>query len=250
VRPFAVLGGLLRALGVAETALPSTVDERAALFRITMADRHALLVLDNAAGAAQLRPLLPGTAGCLVLITSRHRLTDVDAAIALSLDVLTPSCAMHLFQRIAGIEASEAGREVVRRCGYLPLAIRIAAATLRARPTWTAQHLLSRLRSRNRLTELALGDRSVLAAFDTSYQHLGPAQQDLFRLLGRLPLAGFDLPSAAAAAGLPRRETERLLDDLIDAQLLDTPTPRHYRAHELIREYAGILEPTCAAHSA
>jgi hypothetical protein len=149
---------------------------------------------------------------------------------------------------------------VVRRCGYLPLAIRIAAAKLRTRPGWTAQHLLSRLRSRNRLTELAVGDRSVLTAFDTSYQRLGPAQQGLFRLLGRLPAAGFDLCSAAAVAGLPPVETERLLEDLLDAQLLDAPEPTRYRAHELIREYAGILEHTAghqltddrlaAAHSA
>jgi DNA-binding SARP family transcriptional activator len=254
-RPFAVLGGLLQALGVAETDLPSTVEERSALLRMTVADRRALIVLDNAAGGAQLRPLLPGTAGCLVLITSRRRLTEVDAALALSLDVLPPSGAICLFQRIAGTESPEASREVVRRCGYLPLAIRIAAAKLRTRPTWTAQHLVSRLRSRNRLTELAVGDRSVLAAFDTSYQRLGPAQQALFRLLGRLPQAGFDLPAAASVAGLPVLETERLLEDLLDAQLLDAPEPTRYRAHELIHEYAGILEHTAhnrlaTAHSA
>jgi DNA-binding SARP family transcriptional activator len=250
LRPFAVLGGLLQALGVAESTLPSTVEERSALLRMTLADRRALMVLDDAASAAQIRPLLPGTSGCLVLVTSRRRLTDVDAALVLSLDVLAPPAAIGLFERITGVEGSEAGREVVRRCGYLPLAIRIAAAKLRTRPAWTVQHLLSRLRSRNRLTELAVGDRSVLTAFDTSYQRLGPAQQGLFRLLGRLPSGGFDLPSAAAAAGLPLLETERLLEDLLDAQLLDAPEPTRYRAHELIREYAGILEHTYAAHSA
>ena len=252
-RPFAVLGGLLRALGVADH--PSTVEERSALLRMTLAGRKALIVLDNAASGAQLRPLLPGAAGCLVLVTSRRRLTDVDVALALSVDVFSPACANRLFQRIAGTEATEASREVVRRCGYLPLAIRIAAARLRTRPTWTAQHLVSRLRSRNRLTELAVGDRSVLTAFDTSYQRLGPPQQALFRLLGRLPLAGFDLPAAAFVAGLPVQATERLLEDLLDAQLIEAPEPGRYRAHELIREYAGILEHTAgsqpaAAHSA
>jgi DNA-binding SARP family transcriptional activator len=258
VRPFAALGGLLQALGVPD--LPSTVEERSALLRITLADRRALILLDNAASGAQLRPLLPGTPGCLVLVTSRRRLADVDAALALSLDVLPPAGAIRLFQRVSGVESLEDSREVVRRCGYLPLAIRIAAAKLRTRPTWTAQHLVSRLRSRNRLTELAVGDRSVLTAFDTSYQRLGPAQQGLFRLLGRLPAAGFDLCSAAAVAGLPPVETERLLEDLLDAQLLDASEPTRYRAHELIREYAGILEHTAghqltddrlaAAHSA
>ena len=242
LRPFAALGGLLQALGAVD--LPSTVEGRSALLRMTLADRRALIVLDNAASGAQLRPLLPGTPGCLVLVTSRRRLTDVDAALALSLDVLPPAPALCLFQRIAGVESVEASREVVRRCGYLPLAIRIAAARLRTRPAWTAQHLLARLRSRSRLTELAVGDRSVLTAFDTSYQRLGPAQQGLFRLLGRLPSAGFDLCAAAAVAGLCPAQTERLLEDLLDAQLLDTPEPTRYRAHELIREYAGILEHT------
>ncbi len=254
-RPFAVLAGLLQALGVPPAELPSTVEERSALLRMTLADRRALVVLDNAAGAAQLRPLLPGSAGCLVLVTSRRRLTDVDAALALSLDVLSPAGAVGLFQRIAGAQPPGASREVVRRCGYLPLAVRIAGAKLRTRPTWTAQHLVSRLRSRNRLTELAVGERSVLAAFDTSYQRLGPAQQGLFRQLGRLPATGFDACAAASVAGLPPARTERLLADLLDAQLLDAPEPARYRAHELIREYAGILEHTTStqvaqAHSA
>jgi DNA-binding SARP family transcriptional activator len=253
-RPFAVLAGLLRALGVPAAELPSTVEERSALLRRTLADRRAIIVLDNALDSAQVRPLLPGGAGCLVLVTSRRRLTDVDAALTLSLDVLSPAAAVGLFQRIAGAQPPQVGREVVRRCGYLPLAVRIAGATLRTRPDRTAQHLLSRLRSRNRLIELSVGEAGVLAAFDTSYQRLGPAQQGLFRRLGRLPATGFDAGATASVAGLPLARTERLLADLLDARLLDAPEPRRYRAHELIREYAGILEHTSTgvayAHSA
>jgi DNA-binding SARP family transcriptional activator len=245
VRPFAALGALLAALGI--SALPSTVDERSALLRASVAGRKVLVLLDNAASAAQLCQLLPSVSGCLVIVTSRRRLTEVDAVITLPLDVLPPACAIGLFQRVAGVESidsAELGHEVVRRCGYLPLAIRVAAATLRARPAWTAQHLLSRLRSRSRLTELAIGEHSVLTAFDTSYQRLDAAQQYLFRLLSRLPTTGFDAQSAASVAGLALPEVARLLADLRDARLLDAPDPGRYRAHELIREYAGILEFT------
>lgn len=239
VRPFAALGTMLSALGL--STLPSTVDERSALLRASLSGRRVLVLLDNAASAAQLRPLLPDAPGVLVIVTSRRRLTEVDAALTLSLDVLPPPDALGLFQRIADPAVAEIGHEVVRRCGYLPLAIRIAAAHLRTR---SAQHLLRSLRSRNRLTELATGECGLLAAFDTSYQRLGPAQQDLFRRLGRLPTDGFDVPTAASAAGLAPCGVERLLADLRDAGLLGAAGPGRYRAHELIREYAGILEYT------
>lgn len=248
LRPFAALGALLTALGI--TSLPSTVDERSALLRETLAGRKTMLVLDNVRNSEQVRPLLPDVPGCLVIVTSRPRLTEVDAVLTLPLDVLPPACAAELFQRVAGQDSAEVSHEVARRCGQLPLAIRIAGSTLRARPAWTAQHLLSRLRSRSRLTELAIGERSVLTAFDTSYQRLGPAQQHLFRLLGRLPATGFDPPAAASVAGLALPEVARLLADLCDARLLDAPEPGRYRAHELIREYAGILEFTASTDQA
>jgi hypothetical protein len=162
------------------------------LWRAELADRKVLIVLDDAVSAAQIHPLLPGTIGSVALITSRHRLAELETTLTLSLDVMPSEDAIALFTSVVGDDRAMRGAvflaETVRLCGYLPLAIRIVATRLRTRLAWTVEDLLSRLRQQNgRLTELAIGDRGVAAAFALSYRRLSPDQQRLFRLLGLVP---------------------------------------------------------------
>jgi tetratricopeptide (TPR) repeat protein len=241
VDPGAALDLLLRALGTPGDEIPAGAEERSALWRSELAGRRLLLILDNAGSAAQVRPLLPGAAGCLTLVTSRRRLADLDTTDVVSLDVLPPDEAAALFTRILGTDGVDAGEvaEVVGLCDRLPLAIRIAAARLRARPAWTVRHLARRLRDRRRvLTELAVGDRSVAASLALSYAQLTEPQRRLFRLLGLAPVAGFGAGVAAAAAGLPLEPAERLLEDLLDAHLVQEPAPGRYRFHDLLQQHA------------
>ncbi|MFG1647599.1 hypothetical protein ACGFMK_45570 [Amycolatopsis sp. NPDC049252] len=200
-------------------------------------------MLDNAADAAQVRPLLPGSPGTLLLITSRRRLIGLEAVHTVSLDVLPEATSVALFSGIVGDDrpAAEAGavRDVVALCGHLPLAIRIAAARLRTRPVWTVAHLADRLRQAGRpLAELSAGDRSVAAAFALSYGHLDAARQRMFRLLGLNPGPDIDVPAAAALAAVPAAETERLLESLVDDHLLQQPATGRFRFHDLVRQHA------------
>ncbi|GIG90288.1 AfsR/SARP family transcriptional regulator [Plantactinospora endophytica] len=245
-RPHAVLESLLGALGVPGSQIPDGLDERASLWRAELAGRRALVVLDNAANAAQVRPLLPGTSRSLTLITSRRRLTELDGAHVISLDVLPPDDALTLFHRVLGTgrapDPADDVAEVVRLCGYLPLAIRIAAARLRTRPAWTVAHLADRLASRQRrLTELTVGDRSVAAAFALSYQHLGEEQRRTFRFLGLVPGPDFDDFATAAVLGTDLERAGRLLEELVDVHLLQQPAPGRYRFHDLLRVQAEEL---------
>ncbi|MDX3111770.1 NB-ARC domain-containing protein, partial [Nonomuraea angiospora] len=218
-----------------------------------------LIVLDNAADETQVRPLLPGAGGCLVLITSRRRLIGLDGASVVSLDVLPVEDAIALFtatagqERVAG-ESRAALEELVRRCGLLPLAIGLAAARLKAHPSWTAGHLLERFEQhRHRLDELQTGERSVAAALDLSYRELDPAERRAYRLLGLNP--GGDLAPDAAAALLDTTVAQAadLLDRLLEAHLQQEPAPGRYRFHDLIRAHAAQAaaeEPEDARHAA
>ncbi|WP_344888241.1 AfsR/SARP family transcriptional regulator [Actinomadura meridiana] len=242
----AALDALLRALGVPGERIPDDPDQRAGLWRDELAGLKAVIVLDNAASAEQVRPLLPGSPKTLVLITSRRQLTDLEAAFTLSLEVLPPADAAALFTRIAGdaraASEPEAVHEVVRLCGLLPLAVRIAAARLRTRPTWTLAHLAERLGDqRRRLGELSTGDRSVAVAFALSYRHLAPAQQRLFRLLSVHPSTDFDAGVAAKIADIPLQEAEQILENLLDMHLLQQRAVDRYRFHDLLRTYAAHL---------
>jgi len=246
VDPYSALDTLLRALGVHSTDIPETLEDRAARWRAELAGRRALIVLDNAASAAQVRPLLPGSADCLALITSRRRLTDLEGARTLSLDVLPIADAAVLFAQILADDRTATCRPdteaVVRLCGFLPLAIRIAAARLRSRPAWTVHDLAVRLRDEHRrLAELSIGDRSVAGAFMLSYQELSPARQRLFRLLGLHPGADIDAHAAAALGGNDSISSERDLEDLVDANLLDQTRAGRYRLHDLLRQFAADL---------
>ncbi|WP_258951390.1 AfsR/SARP family transcriptional regulator [Lentzea californiensis] len=248
----AALAVLLRSIGVAGERVPDGLEERAVLWRAELAGRKALLVLDNAASAAQVRPLLPGTADCLALVTSRRRLTDLDSARTVSLDVLPQRQAVELFTRVLGYEPAEREpvADVAALCGHLPLALRIAAARLRSRSVWTVEHLAERLRdSGQRLNELVTGDRSVAAALHLSYLHLDATRQRLFRLLGLHPGADLDAHAAAALADADPVETERLLEELVDLHLLHQSEAGRYRMHDLLRAFASELAATTESPS-
>jgi DNA-binding SARP family transcriptional activator/tetratricopeptide (TPR) repeat protein len=239
--PADVLRTLLASLGVPEKRIPDGVDARAALWRSELSDRRTIILLDDAAGIDQVRPLLPGTSGNLVFVTSRTRL-QLDSAHTITLGVLSEADAAGLFQRIVGTRSQAEPAEVadvVRLCGLLPLAIRIAGARLCSRPAWTVAHLVARLADQDdRLAELAVADRSVAASFTLSYQQLTADQQRLFRLLGLHPGADFDAHAAAALDGVAPRAAERVLERLLDAHLLEQHIAGRYTFHDLLRQHA------------
>ncbi|WP_329384072.1 AfsR/SARP family transcriptional regulator [Streptomyces sp. NBC_01351] len=241
--PVAVLGSFLRALGTPDTAIPDSAAERSALYRSALDGRRILVLLDNARDAAQVRPLLPGTAGCATLVTSRVRMAGLAGAHLVDLDVMSPEEALQLFTRIVGEERVRAERQaaldVVGACGFLPLAIRIAASRLAARRTWTVSVLAAKLADeRRRLDELQAGDLAVKATFELGYGQLEPAQQRAFRLLGLADGPDISLAAAAAALDLPEHDTEDLLEALVDCSLLESAAPGRYRFHDLVRLYA------------
>ncbi|MET8120171.1 BTAD domain-containing putative transcriptional regulator [Micromonospora sp. NPDC005189] len=244
--PAAAVATLLRQLGVPAERVPANPEDRLALWRTELAGRRVLVVLDNAATADQVAPLLPNGSQCLILITSRRRLVGVDEGRPSSLPVLDADEAVELLGRVAGVDRvaaePEAATEVARRCGHLPLAIRLAGARLAHRPHWRIADLAERLTSRrDPLAELEAGERSVARAFALSYAQVSPAAQRAFRLLGLHPGVRFDTPVAAALTELPLPETQDLLDELVDAHLVEETEPGRYRLHDLVREYARTL---------
>jgi DNA-binding SARP family transcriptional activator/predicted negative regulator of RcsB-dependent stress response len=241
--PETVLGSFLRALGTPDAAIPDSLEDRAALYRSTLDGRRVLVLLDNARDAAQIRPLLPGTAGCAALVTSRIRMVDLAGAHLVDLDVMSPEEALQLFTRIVGEERVSAEREaaldVVAACGFLPLAIRIAASRLAARRTWTVSVLAAKLADeRRRLDELQAGDLAVKATFELGYGQLEPAQARAFRLLGLADGPDISLAAAAAVLDLPPHDAEDLLEALVDTSLVESAAPGRYRYHDLVRLYA------------
>ncbi|MGW6021473.1 AfsR/SARP family transcriptional regulator [Streptomyces sp. NPDC055099] len=241
--PETVLGAFLRALGTPDTAIPDSLEERAALYRSVLDGRRVLVVLDNARDAAQVRPLLPGMEGCAALVTSRIRMVDLAGAHLVDLDVMSPEEALLLFTRIVGEERvtseRKAALDVVAACGFLPLAIRIAASRLAARRTWTVSTLAAKLADeRRRLDELQAGDLAVKATFELGYGQLEPAQARAFRLLGLADGPDLSLAAAAAVLDLPPEETEDLLESLVDTSLVESAAPGRYRYHDLVRLYA------------
>jgi tetratricopeptide (TPR) repeat protein len=239
VRPEDALAGLLTAAGVDARFLPDDLDGRAAMWRDKMVGQRALLVLDNAASASQVSPLLPGAEGCLVLVTSRRHLGDLPGAVTpVLVDVLPPDTAREMFIRLAlrAEGSDEAVAEVVRLAGFLPLAISLLARVLARHPSWTLDDLAAETR-RNLLTLTAEHD-SIAAAFEVSYQHLDPARQRLFCLLGLHPGTTTEVYAAAALAGTSPAEVAGLLDGLHGEGLLIESGPRRYGMHDLLRRYA------------
>jgi DNA-binding SARP family transcriptional activator len=259
VAPLEVLGRFLRALGMEAGAIPTELDEASAAFRSRLADRRLLVVLDNAADAAQVRPLLPAGPGCAVLVTSRAVLSGIDGARHLRLGALAPAEAAELLGRLAGharIAAEpEATADVVRSCASLPLALRIAGARLAARPSWPVRAMAQRLAdAQRRLDELEFAEVGARASFAVSYEHVrtsgDPVDQaaaKAFGLLGVLDGPELGVPVVARLLDQSHDAAERVLERLVDIQLLETPAPGRYRLHDLLRLYARELAQQHAA---
>ena len=246
VGPADALASLLLTIGVPAGQIPADLQARTGLWRDRLAGRQFLLVLDDAAGSEQVRPLLPGAGGSLVLITSRRRLTALEDAQAISLDALPPGEAAGLLVRLAvrpGLSpADPAVREITRLCGCLPLAIGMLARQLYHHPAWTVAGLAAELAAATgRLELLVTENLSVAAAFDLSYADLAPDQQRLFRRLALHPGTDIDPYAAAAVDGTGLAAARRGLDALYDQHLLTEPAPGRYRMHDLIREHARAL---------
>jgi DNA-binding SARP family transcriptional activator len=249
--PEEVLGDFLCALGLAPDELPDGAAARSALFRSTADGRRLLIVLDNAAGAAQVRPLLPGAAGCAVVLTSRTRLAGLPITLQPDIGVFAPDEALRLLRAVVGdarVDAErDAAAELVRACGRLPLAVRIVATRLAARPSWTVRALVERLvDERRRMDELRIGELAVAAAFELGYGQLTEAQAQAFRLLGAADAAELGLASAAALLDTDPARAEELLESLVDVAMLESPAEIRYRHHDLLRDFARRLSARTA----
>jgi tetratricopeptide (TPR) repeat protein/transcriptional regulator with XRE-family HTH domain len=247
VDPAKALATLLLTIGLAPAQIPPGLPARELLWRDRLAGKKILLVLDDAAGPAQVNPLLPGTAESLVVITSRHRLA-VDDAVSISLDTLTPAEAATLFLRVAtrpDLAPTDAGvAEVTQLCGYLPLAIRLVARRLR-RPSWALTEVAAELAAaQDRLAAIDAGQRAVAAAFELSYRDLAQDQRRVFRRLGLHPGNEIDAYATAALGQTSVAVARRHLEELEDLRLLDEPVRGRYRLHDLLRDYARTLAAT------
>ncbi|MBL3671000.1 winged helix-turn-helix domain-containing protein [Streptomyces sp. M2CJ-2] len=247
--PAVALETLLRDLGTPTERIPDDLDSRTALWRSSTAGLRLLLLLDNAADAAQVRPLLPTSTGCSVLITSRARLVDLDGAAWLSLEPLPHSDGRLLLEEILGgarrTAEPEASDELVRLCGRLPLALRIVGARLRNRPRWTLRYMADRLCDEGRLLEeLSAGERGVAATVRMSYQAMDEEHRTAFRLLALHPGVDIDAHAAAALLGTGLWHAEQLLERLLDVHLLQQPDMGLYRFHDLVRTFARQLRGT------
>jgi tetratricopeptide (TPR) repeat protein len=249
VDPANALSALLAVDGMPLDQIPDGLDDREAAWRGRMAGRRALLVMDDAAGHAQVEPLLPGAPGSLVLITSRRRLGGLRtrySAVTLPLDTLPPAQAAKLFTRLLDrtLDPAEAAAvaELVRLCGYLPLAISLLAAKLGPEPRWRVTDLLDGMRAtHDRLGQLRAEDTAVAAALDMSYRNLPAARRRFFRRLGLHPGPDVDAYAGAALDGITLTEAQEHLEGLYQDHLLDQPELGRYRMHDLVAEHARTL---------
>jgi DNA-binding SARP family transcriptional activator len=263
LQPNEALELLLRSLGLVASEIPSNVEAQGRVYRTLLADRRLLVVLDNAASAEQVRPLLPGSPSCCVVVTSRNRLGDLvahDGAHSLPLDLLLPTEARALLSEVLGADRLAAEPlvvdELVRLCGSLPLALRVAAARLAGDPGLRLADLAAEMSEGNRLEALEPdGDESspLRTAFSASYRVLTPAARRLFRLLGLFPGAEFTAEVAATLLDAPLPQARRLLGALAAAHLIEPVTVGRYRFHDLLREYGrerAQVEDTAADRDA
>jgi tetratricopeptide (TPR) repeat protein/transcriptional regulator with XRE-family HTH domain len=254
VDPADALASLLLTAGVTAQHIPPGLEARAGRWRDHVAGKRILLVLDDAAGHEQVQPLLPSTAGSLVLVTSRRRLTALDDAAVISLDTLSPEEAAALLAQLSGRaelgDPAGPAAEITRLCGYLPLAIGMLARQLRHRPARTGAELAAGLAAaRDRLAVMRTENLSVAAAFGLSFQELTGAQQRLFRRLGLVPGVDIDAYAAAALDDTSAATARSQLDELYDHHLIMEPTPGRYLLHDLLREYARALAADDTADS-
>ncbi|MCX5388368.1 BTAD domain-containing putative transcriptional regulator [Streptomyces sp. NBC_00083] len=256
LQPDSVAGLLLKALGGPDTRVPDDEEARFALWRSAVANRRLLLILDNAADTAQLRPLLSAMPHGFVVVTGRVRLVDLDGVQWISLSSMAPDESSALLAKTLGEErlAAEpkAAAALAELCGHLPLALRIATAKLRNRPLWTLQYLTGRLRDESRLLkELSSSERSVATSVQLSYQALDPDHQRAFRMLGLHPGSDVDSHTAAALIGTSAPEAEESLEALLDAHLLRQQALGRYTFHDLVRSFArGLWQAGTAPESA
>ncbi len=244
--PADALASLLLTARVPAKQIPLGLEARTALWRDRVAGKQFLLLLDDATDSEQVRPLLPGSAGSLVLVTSRRHLTALEDAQTVSLDVLSAAQAAELLVRLAarpGLDPVDPEvAEIARLCGYLPLAIGMLARQLHHHPAWTAADLAADLaEARDRLALLHAENLSVAAAFDLSYQDLTPAQQRLFRRLGLHPGIDIDAYAAGSLDGTDLAAGRSHLEALYGQYLIAEPARGRYRLHDLIREHARVL---------
>ncbi|WP_051173887.1 tetratricopeptide repeat protein [Amycolatopsis orientalis] len=252
LKPGIVLASFLTALGVPEAQIPGELDALAGLYRSVLAGRRVLVVLDNAATAEQVRPLLPGTPGCLVVVTSRASLTDLvvsAAAHRVDLGLFTTAESQVLLRRIVGAARADAEpaavAELVRLCGGLPLAVRVAATRAAARPRYTLADVAADIGD-EQTSEPGNGfggdgviGGAVRSVFDWSYAQLPPEQARVFRCLGAHPGAEFGVDAAAALTGLEPTGAYRCLEVLAELHLLEPLGRRRYRMHDLLHAYAA-----------
>lgn len=241
--PGAVLHSLLRTVGIPDDRIPDDLERRTTLWRTVSAQRKLLLLLDNAADAAQVRPLLPASEDCLAILTGRVRMLELDGAEWLPLGLLSPDDSTTLLTRMLGADRTAAEPQAVdqlaRLCCGLPLALRITTARLRNRPRWTVQYLVDRLADETRrLREMSAGERSVEATLRLSYQAMEEDRRVAFRLLGLHPGSAIDVHSAAALLGTDVHDAEDVLEHLLDAHLLEQHEAGLYGFHDLVRTYA------------
>jgi tetratricopeptide (TPR) repeat protein len=248
--PAEAVRGFLDALGVPAQQIPAGLDAQAGLYRSLLAGRRMLVVLDNARDSGQVRPLLPGAPGCLVLVTSRSQLTSLvaaDGAQPVPLDLLTPAEARDLLARRLGrrrvAAEPQAVQEIITRCARLPLALAITAARAAAHPAFPLHTLAEELRdSQDRLDELTSAcdpAADLHAVFSCSYRILTPAAAQLFRLLGLHPGPDVSAPAAASLAGLSPSRVRPLLAELASASLISEHLPGRYALHDLLCAYAA-----------
>jgi DNA-binding SARP family transcriptional activator len=248
VGPLHALERFLRALGAPASYIPEGLDERAELYRNLLADRKILVVLDDAAGESQVSPLLPGRGAAAVIVTSRRRLGGLAGATHIEVNVFDADKSLDLLARIAGdarVHAqAKAAAAVAEHCGHLPLALRIAGARLSARPHWSVQQLVERLADETRrLDELRHGDMGIRPSISLTYDSVGDQARRLFRRLALLDIPLFSGWLCAALLDMPLSQAEDLLDDLVNAQLIETwgncsGVHCQYRFHDLIRVFA------------
>jgi tetratricopeptide (TPR) repeat protein len=236
----------LRALGIGTDSIPVHLDEQAALFRTLTAGRRLIIMLDNAASAAQVRPLLPGPGPALVLVTTRQRLSGLamEGARFFDLRPMDQLGAVELLNRMVGPDRIQAepdkARSLVSLCGGLPLAVCASGARLAARSRWTIARVVEELTEETfRLSTLSIEeDVSVKVVFDISYRALPDDAARLYRLLGAHPGPDFDPTAAAALTGMTRSESARLLDSLVGANLIEEDSRDRFRFHDLLRLHA------------
>ncbi|UKY53275.1 AfsR/SARP family transcriptional regulator [Streptomyces inhibens] len=236
----------LRALGVAEGAVPDGLEQKAALYRSLLADRRVLVILDNARDGAQVRPLLPGAPGCAVLVTSRARTLALSGARRVDVEVMDEAEALGLLSALVGARRvatdPDAARRLVSACGGLPLAVRIIAARLAARPGRAMADLVARLSDeRRRLDELRVGDLGVEATFRLGYEALGPDLAHAFRAFALCSMPTFCRGAAAALLNTTDDEAEAAVEALVDAGLVELHGDDRYRYDDLVGIFARLL---------